>query len=70
MQTKLGTIRLKISKILVKWSMPTRQVAITEIISLFKKDRKRLINQVIQSCDRWAISDEYPEFIKVIKKLI
>ena len=33
-------IRNKISKILVKWSMPTRQVAINEITTLLSSQRK------------------------------
>jgi hypothetical protein len=33
----LPEIKLKISKILIKWNMPTRQVAINEIVSLYSE---------------------------------
>ena len=36
MKNKPNTLREKISKILVKWDMPTRQVAVDDIIKLFE----------------------------------
>jgi len=44
-EEKYKEIRDKISKILVKWSMPTRQVAINEIMELIKEQEKKLIKQ-------------------------
>lgn len=35
-------MREEIAKILIKWNMPTRQVAISEIVALFNNQRKLL----------------------------
>lgn len=40
------TSRKEISEILVKWSMPTRQVAISEIVTLFTQHQERVIERL------------------------
>lgn len=39
-------LREKISKILVKWGMPTRQVAINELLELHRAELQSLIDKV------------------------
>lgn len=41
--------RLKLSEILVKWSMPTRQAAILEILQLRDKDFDELIGEDVRA---------------------
>lgn len=58
-------LKNEISKILVKWDMPTRQAAIAEILALYIVEREAELKEVaneIQSID-WKFpereSDEY-----------
>lgn len=47
-------LRAEISKILVKWSMPTREVAISEIVALFNKlevEAVGLAEEALDMCD-------------------
>ena len=38
-------IREKISKILVKWNLPTRQIVINELVKLVEEEKEKVANQ-------------------------
>lgn len=40
------TLRRKIAEVLVKHNMPTRQIAINEILNLFELERKKTLEEV------------------------
>ncbi len=44
----MKTLKNEIAEILVKWNMPTRQVAINEIVSLFTKEKHEVYEKVYQ----------------------
>lgn len=50
-------MREEISKILVKWSMPTRQVAISELLSLFQSEMRKNVGQLRQWLNEDRITD-------------
>lgn len=65
------TLRQQISRILVKWSMPTRQVAINEILRLFP-DREEIVKRLeeikpeeCRECSGGILARE--EAIKIVK---
>lgn len=63
-------IREEISKILVKWSMPTRQVAINELLTLIAQVREETIEEVEANLrDRvMYIGEEIPDAVAEDKR--
>lgn len=43
------TLRQKISEILIKWNMPTRQAAISEIVALSSNKLQRQLDKIIDA---------------------
>lgn len=63
------SMRNEISKILIKWSMPTRQPAISEIIELFSQQKKDLLEGIVKKNTYWGTTDYEGVGEDVIKTL-
>lgn len=59
---ELKKLKKEISKILVKWNMPTRQVAISEIANLVAKERGQELSQAKER----GINKERKEIVDTI----
>lgn len=66
-------IKEKMSKILVKWSMPTRQVAINEIVQEFDLAIKQTEEKIGEKMHEYYIgserADDFPDGYKYIYEL-
>ena len=60
-------IKEKISKILIKWGMPTRQVAIGEILELFGAHNQEILEKIVGEIF-FELQEKKNKLIKPLKR--